>query len=150
MRKLSWVIVIDKIQCLFQGRHPLLRQVDFNTPLSFWDEYDELEEFQCITYAPARSRPGIPSLNVTLLTKLCELALIIERIVGELYSVSMRDRAGSPNHLVTEKINADLTQWRRGLPPSVDYLSAPSPLQIPLPQSCCLLYALVPVHSKPT
>lgn len=144
------MIVIDKIQCLFQGRHPLLRQVDFNTPLSFWDEYDELEEFQCITYAPARSRPGIPSLNVTLLTKLCELALIIERIVGELYSVSMRDRAGSPNHLVTEKINADLTQWRRGLPPSVDYLSAPSPLQIPLPQSCCLLYALVPVHSKPT
>ncbi|OOF91796.1 hypothetical protein ASPCADRAFT_509779 [Aspergillus carbonarius ITEM 5010] len=151
-KRVLWgAYLIDKIQCLFQGRHPLLRQVDFNTPLSFWDEYDELEEFQCITYAPARSRPGIPSLNVTLLTKLCELALIIERIVGELYSVSMRDRAGSPNHLVTEKINADLTQWRRGLPPSVDYLSAPSPLQIPLPQSCCLLalYNVLIIFSNP-
>ncbi|RAK99982.1 uncharacterized protein BO80DRAFT_445999 [Aspergillus ibericus CBS 121593] len=150
-KRVLWgAYLIDKIQCLFQGRHPLLRQVDFNTPLNFWDEYDELEEFQCITYAPAGSRPGVPSLNVTLLTKLCELALIIERIVGELYSVSTRDRAGSPSHMVTEKINADLTKWRNGLPPTVDYLSAPSP-QIPLPQSCCLLalYNVLIILSNP-
>ena len=132
--------VIDKIQCLFQGRPPLLRQGSFNTPLEFLDEYDELDEFQSITYTTNQHRSGLPSLNVTLLTKLCGLALIIERILCEVYPESTRDMRRQ-NNSVSEDIKSDLSKWRQSLPPEVDYLSSPRGKSVLLPQSLCLLYA---------
>jgi hypothetical protein len=103
------------------------------------DEYDELDSFQDITYKSAHQGPAIPSLNVSLLTKLCELSTITERILRELYSESqsMNQRQSQK---ISEDINSDLSKWRRNLPPQLDYLLHPSE-SVFLPQSSCLLYA---------
>lgn len=130
---------VDKIQCLYQGRPPLLRQSSFKASLDFLDEYDELDSFQDITYLSNQHGSIIPSLNVSLLTKLCELSIITERVLSGLYSeseaVSQRER-----QKISEGVNSDLNEWRRKLPPQLDYFSRCSEF-LRLPQSFCLMYS---------
>ncbi|KAF3024461.1 hypothetical protein E8E15_004473 [Penicillium rubens] len=138
-KRVLWgAYLIDKIQCLFQGRPPLLNRVNLRASLDFLDDYDELEPFQGITYM--NTKPGvIPSLNVSLLTNLCELTTIVERILREIYSESResnlihRDRAN-----ISEEIKSQLRTWRQNLPLRLDYLSFPDQAVF-LPQSACLL-----------
>lgn len=108
--------------------------------MKFLDEYDELEPFQTITYKQSLPSPAIPSLNVSLLTKLCELSVIIDRILCELYSESAQMMRGQSEE-ISEKINSELKRWRQNLPPQLDYLCHPSQATI-LPQSFCLLYVV--------
>lgn len=131
--------MIDKVQCLLQGRPPLLRQADFKTPLMFLDKYDELEMCTGIGYVTQSELPPMPCLNVTLLTKLCELSTIIERIMCDLYSEANRDTRPSQNINVLERIQSDLDRWRRSLPSEVDYLSSDRRDALMLPQSLSLL-----------
>ncbi|KAJ5090646.1 hypothetical protein N7532_009330 [Penicillium argentinense] len=129
---------IDKIQCLFQGRPPLLRHTNIKALLKFLDEYDEMDTFQAITYKqPGSVGPAVPSLNVSLLTKLCELSVIIDRIMCELYSESAQAARGQSED-ISENINLELCRWRQSLPPELDYLSYPSRAVL-LPQAFCLL-----------
>ncbi|BCR82761.1 uncharacterized protein ACHE_10163S [Aspergillus chevalieri] len=130
---------IDKIQCLLQGRPSLLRKRDFNTPLKFLDEYDELEQFDSISYTTNRHQLGIPSLNVTLLTKLCELSVIIEHLMCEVYSESTPNTQLSQKMSVCERIKSDLSQWRKTLPPQMDYIAYSGDPGSVLPQAHCLL-----------
>jgi hypothetical protein len=108
--------------------------------LDFLDDYDELEPFQDISYTTIKPRKVVPSLNVSLLTKFCELTTIVERILCEIYSES---RESSPAHKesVSEDIKSQLRRWRQSLTPQLDYLAFPDQSVI-LPQSACLLYAL--------
>ncbi|KAJ5772346.1 hypothetical protein N7520_002875 [Penicillium odoratum] len=128
---------IDKIQCLYQGRPPLLRYINFKASLNFLDDYDELDPFQEITYGPVKHQSVIPSLNVSLLTKLCELSIIIDRILCELYSES-HDMSRSQSQVISDDITSQLGKWRQNLPPQLDYLSHPSE-SVLLPQAFCLL-----------
>ncbi|KAJ5263334.1 hypothetical protein N7478_010939 [Penicillium angulare] len=128
---------IDKIQCLYQGRPPLLRYMNFKASLHFLDDYDELDPFQEITYTPVKQQSMIPSLNVSLLTKLCELSMIIDRILCELYSES-RQMSQNQSQTISDEINSELANWRRNLPPQLDYISHPAE-SVPLPQAFCLL-----------
>ncbi|CAG7950862.1 unnamed protein product [Penicillium nalgiovense] len=133
---LTSLIVIDKIQCLFQGRPPLLNRVNLRASLDFLDDYDELEPFQGITYMT--TKPGvIPSLNVSLLTNLCELTTIVERILREIYSESRESNLVHRAN-ISEKIKSQLRNWRQNLPLRLDYLSFPDQAVF-LPQSACLL-----------
>ena len=128
---------MDKIQCLYQGRPPLLRSMNFKASLDFLDDYDELDPFQGITYTPMKIQAVIPSLNVSLLTKLCELSIIIDRILCELYSESKQMNLNQ-SQMVSEDINLELEKWRQSLPPQLDYLSHPQQSSL-LPQALCLL-----------
>ncbi|OQE22625.1 hypothetical protein PENSTE_c010G08680 [Penicillium steckii] len=128
---------IDKIQCLFQGRPPLLRHNNIKASLKFLDEYDELDPFQAITYKQLNPTPAIPSMNVSLLTKLCELSVIIDRILCELYSESAQMIRGQSEG-ISDNINAELSRWRQNLPPELDYLCHPARAVL-LPQAFCLL-----------
>lgn len=128
---------IDKIQCLYQGRPPLLRYTNFKASLNFLDDYDELDPFQEITYTPVKHQSVIPTLNVSLLTKLCELSIIIDRILCELYSES-QEMSQSQSQIISDDINSELGKWRQNLPPQLDYLSHPSECVL-LPQAFCLL-----------
>ena len=140
-----WYLAIDKIQCLFQGRPPLLRHMNFKASLNFLDEYDELDSFQDITFKSGSQGSTIPSLNVSLLTKLCELSTITERILCELYSES-QSMSQRHSQKISEDINFDLSKWRQSLPPQLDHLLHPNK-SVLLPQSLCLLYAPCP-HQK--
>ncbi|KAL5358074.1 fungal-specific transcription factor domain-containing protein [Aspergillus floccosus] len=137
-RRILWgAYLIDKYQCLLQGRPPLLRRVNFKASLNFLDEYDELDLLQDTTYTIKHNRPSIQSYNVSLLTKLCELSLIIERILCEVYSESqVMNRTEGPG--ILEDIKSSLGTWRQTLPPHLDYLTSPASAVI-LPQSLCLL-----------
>lgn len=133
-------LAIDKIQCLLQGRPPLLRQINFKASLNFLDEYDELDTFKDLTYSTNEQQSVIPSLNVSLLTKLCELSIISERILCELYSES-QNMSQSQSQKISADISSDLSKWRSSLPPQLDYISYPRE-SVLLPQAFCLLYDL--------
>lgn len=130
-------IVIDKIQCLFQGRPILLSHVNLKASMDFLDDYDELEPFQDISYMATKPLSAVPSLNVSLLTKLCELTTIVERIQREIYSES-RESTSAHRATMSEDIKSQLRIWRQSLPLQLDYLSA-STQAVLLPQSTCLL-----------
>lgn len=130
-------IVIDKIQCLFQGRPILLSHVNLKASMDFLDDYDELEPFQDISYMATKPLSAVPSLNVSLLTKLCELTTIVERIQREIYSES-RESTSAHRATMSEDIRSQLRIWRQSLPLQLDYLSA-STQAVLLPQSTCLL-----------
>ncbi|KAJ5276005.1 hypothetical protein N7524_002158 [Penicillium chrysogenum] len=136
-KRVLWgAYLIDKIQCLFQGRPPLLNRVNLRASLDFLDDYDELEPFQGITYM--NTKPGvIPSLNVSLLTNLCELTTIVERILREIYSESRESNLVHRAN-ISEEIKSQLRTWRQNLPLRLDYLSYPDQAVF-LPQSACLL-----------
>jgi hypothetical protein len=134
--------VIDKIQCLFQGRPPLLSHVNLKASMDFLDDYDELEPFQDITYMTIKPRGVVPSLNVSLLTKLCELTTIVERILREIYSES-RESNLVHRASISDDIKSQLRTWRQSLPHQLDYLSFPNQAVL-LPQSACLLYVPSP------
>lgn len=134
--------MIDKIQCLFQGRPPLLNYVNLKASMDFLDDYDELEPFQDISYMAIKPRGVIPSLNVSLLTKLCELTTIVERILCEIYSESRESHLGN-RAIISEDIKSQLRKWRQDVPLQLDYLSYPDQAAL-LPQSASLLYVFSP------
>lgn len=134
---LTFLVVIDKIQCLFQGRPPLLNRVNLRASLDFLDDYDELEPFQDITYMAIKPRGVVPSLNVSLLTNLCDLTTIVERVLREIYSES-RESSIVHRANISEEIKSQLKTWRQNLPLRLDYLSFPDQAVL-LPQSACLL-----------
>ncbi|CAG8898252.1 unnamed protein product [Penicillium egyptiacum] len=137
-KRVLWgAYLIDKIQCLFQGRPPLLNRVNLRASLDFLDDYDELEPFQGITYMTTKPGAVIPSLNVSLLTNLCELTTIVERILREIYSESRESNLVHRAN-ISEEIKSQLRNWRQNLPLRLDYLSFPDQAVF-LPQSACLL-----------
>ncbi|KAJ5166231.1 uncharacterized protein N7482_005012, partial [Penicillium canariense] len=124
-KRVLWgAYTIDKIQCLLQGRPPLLRQANFKASLNFLDEYDELDTFKDLTYKSTQSQSAVPSLNVSLLTKLCELSIITERILCELYSES-QNMNQHQSEQTSADINSDISKWRSSLPPQLDYIRYP-------------------------
>ncbi|KAJ5184747.1 Mediator complex subunit Med10 [Penicillium cf. griseofulvum] len=137
-KRVLWgAYLIDKIQCLFQGRPPLLNRVNLRASLDFLDDYDELEPFQGITYTTTKPRGVVPSLNVSLLTNLCGLTTIVERVLREIYSESRESNLGN-RALISQEIKSQLRTWRQNLPLRLDYLSFPDQAVL-LPQSACLL-----------
>ncbi|KAJ5484820.1 hypothetical protein N7539_004808 [Penicillium diatomitis] len=137
-KRVLWgAYTIDKIQCLLQGRPPLLRHVNFKVSLEFLDEYDELDAFKSLTYSATSRERVIPSFNVSLLTKLCQLSIISERVLCELYSETRPGDRGRNPRLFTE-ISTNLEGWRSSLPRQLDYLSFPHEAVL-LPQAFCLL-----------
>ncbi|KAJ5551385.1 Mediator complex subunit Med10 [Penicillium sp. DV-2018c] len=137
-KRVLWgAYLIDKIQCLLQGRPPLLNLVNLRASLDFLDDYDELEPFQDITYMATKPQMVIPSLNVTLLTKLCEMSMIVERVLREIYSES-RESNQAQRANISEDIKLQLREWRQSLPAHLDYLTFPEQAVL-LPQSACLL-----------
>ncbi|KAJ5162997.1 Mediator complex subunit Med10 [Penicillium coprophilum] len=137
-KRVLWgAYLIDKIQCLFQGRPPLLNRVNLRASLNFLDDYDELEPFQAITYTTTKPRAVVPSLNVSLLTNLCGLTTIVERILREIYSESRESNLAHRAN-ISEEIKSQLRIWRQNLPLRLDYLSFPEQAVL-LPQSACLL-----------
>ncbi|KAJ5748297.1 Mediator complex subunit Med10 [Penicillium nucicola] len=137
-KRVLWgAYLIDKIQCLFQGRPPLLNHVNMRASLDFLDDYDELEPFQDISYTAIKPDKVTPSWNVSLLTKFCALTTIVERILCGIYSES-RDSTVTHRESVSEDIKSLLREWRQNLTPQLDYLSFPGQ-SVLLPQSACLL-----------
>ncbi|KAH7379595.1 fungal-specific transcription factor domain-containing protein [Pyrenochaeta sp. MPI-SDFR-AT-0127] len=116
-RRVFWAAyMIDKTQCLYQGRHPCLRLADTNMPLQFMDDYEEFEPFSTVSFHPTRTPSALPSYSISILKNLCKLCMIMEQIQTRLYAIGKTHKFHG--QLVNEAIalETDLTIWRNGLP----------------------------------
>ncbi|KAK2685870.1 hypothetical protein QWA68_015082 [Fusarium oxysporum] len=116
--------MIDKVQCLYQGRHPSLRIADKNVPLIFHDDYEELEKFDGTSFITAQSSHSVPSFTVSKFRALCELSLIMEKIHRNIYAVSYLTTSSSSYIAESNSLYSDLKAWRRSLPVHLDFLSS--------------------------
>ncbi|RSL41340.1 hypothetical protein CEP53_012813 [Fusarium sp. AF-6] len=86
-RRVYWsAYIIDKIHSLYQGRPPILCEAESNIPVRFLDDFEELEGFNTLSYSTGPNLNSLPLYNITVLTKTCELCMIMERLLTGLYS----------------------------------------------------------------
>ncbi|KAK9482642.1 nitrogen assimilation transcription factor nirA [Lipomyces starkeyi] len=86
-RRIFWgAYVKDKVQSLYQGMPARLREIDTNVPLTFLDEYEELEQFNTLSHADEKDHPGFPLHSISTFKEECRLGIIMDRIIGCLYS----------------------------------------------------------------
>uniref|UniRef100_A0A8H7NHS4 Xylanolytic transcriptional activator regulatory domain-containing protein n=1 Tax=Bionectria ochroleuca TaxID=29856 RepID=A0A8H7NHS4_BIOOC len=138
-RRVFWgAFLIDKLLCLYQGRHPNLRLSDSNIPLVFYDDYEELEHFNPISFCAAAEPCVLPSYNLSLLEHFCRLSIVMERIHSQVYSTSHSTQPSDhlPNDI--KLLQLELEEWRRELPPQLDFVSCKAKLR-PLPYNLAML-----------
>jgi hypothetical protein len=92
MLRLTSMVALDKTQCLLQGRPPILRVADAEIPLSFFDDYEELEPFDSASFSVNWSYVGVPLRYTSNMRSLCELCLIMERILTNIYGGSFEKK----------------------------------------------------------
>jgi hypothetical protein len=132
---------IDKLQCLYQGRHPCLRLADSDTPLNLGDDYEELEKFDSDLFADSWHCGAIPSYNISIMMKLFELSVIMERIQTQIYSVARSSYTTDRLYHDSKILQLELETWRKRLPPQLDINNNTRPQQrCILPYNLAMLY----------
>lgn len=121
---LTWCSkVLDKTQCLLQGRPPILRISDANVTLSFLDSYEELEPFDSTSFTSSWTHGAVPLRYPSTLYKLCELSLVMERILTNIYGANYA--IGNPNtfYWKSKALQQELEDWRKNQPSYIDFIS---------------------------
>lgn len=130
--------VLDKLQCLYQGRHPSLRLSDTNVPLVFADDYEDFELFSHVSFVQEGQACASPSYQISTLEYFCKLSFIMERIHSKVYAVShLSERKGA---LFRESLclQKELEEWRSSLPLHL-YFVDPNNDAYPLPYNLAML-----------
>lgn len=112
--------MLDKIQALYQGRPPRLRDADSDVPLVLLDDFDELEAFQPYGLAFSNDEYGATAHSVSTFKQFCKLSIIIEHILYGLYTGKSRQKSPQELHQTLKHLAADLKRWQDSLP---DHLS---------------------------
>ncbi|KAF2644935.1 hypothetical protein P280DRAFT_390513 [Massarina eburnea CBS 473.64] len=145
-RRVFWAAyVLDKIQSIYQGRPPRLRDADCRVPLLFVDEYEEFEPFDPVGYSGWLEGEGQPIHGVSTFEELCKLCIIADRILCTVYAETSHER--DPKELLDSArlLHNELRQWRRNLPPHLSIQMSPSGYLdrhngcVALPHTLCLL-----------
>ncbi|CAM1503501.1 Fc.00g010920.m01.CDS01 [Cosmosporella sp. VM-42] len=116
-RRLFWAaFVLDKVQSIYQGRPPRLREMDNRVPIQFLDEFEELEPFNTLTYAPESIQTEYPTYSVSGFEQLCKLSIVMDRILSSLYAERFSTK--NPVELLRQsrKLHDELKQWREMMP----------------------------------
>ncbi|KAH8898651.1 hypothetical protein GQ53DRAFT_710559 [Thozetella sp. PMI_491] len=138
-RRVYWgAFMIDKIQCLYQGRHPCLRICDTNVPLGFVDDYEELELFNEALFCGPEQRKPSPSYHMTTLRTLCALSILMERIHSKIYAVSHLTQTSENLCKEAQDLQLELEAWRQTLPSHLDFISSKTKSN-PLPYNLGML-----------
>ncbi|CZR55906.1 uncharacterized protein PAC_05794 [Phialocephala subalpina] len=138
-RRVFWsAYMIDKIQCLYQGRHPCLRISDTNVPLMFVDDYEEFEKFDHVSFCDPSKFGTLPSYSISMLQKLCELSIIMERIHSKVYAVSYSTQKSDDLCNESLALDHELKSWRKDLPPHLDFIASKNKTN-PLPYNLSML-----------
>lgn len=134
--------VIDKIHCLYQGRPPHLWDSESNVPVLFLDDFEELEAFSPLSYSASSPQTSLPLHNITVFTKTCELCIIMERLLTNLYTEKKTHEDQLHPHGRIEALQSDLNAWRKSLPPPLDFRYSDAGARTPAPHVISLLYAV--------
>lgn len=136
----SFKIVRDKVQSLLQGRPARLREVDTNVPLTFLDEYEELEQFNSLYHTDKRDQSSFPMYSVSTFKEECRLSILMDRIISCLYSEKSPTRSPGDLRRDALALHGDLKAWRAALPSFLHFTSSGSPTHTLLPHMFSLLY----------
>jgi hypothetical protein len=112
--------VMDKIQCLYQGRPPILRVSDASVAMLFLDDYEELEHFDHTSFTDTWNHGAVPIHNNSVFKISCELSILMERILTNLYAGNYTTRNPENFNKDSMDLQVDLEQWHQSLPSYVD------------------------------
>ncbi|KAL2858590.1 fungal-specific transcription factor domain-containing protein [Aspergillus pseudoustus] len=122
-RRVFWAsFLIDKLQCLYQGRQPCIRFADTDVPLRFSDDFEDYEAFDFASFLQISINKIISSRSIQILQRLCELSTIMDRIYSGIYAV--KRRRSEPLEKISRdsaKLQAELKTWRSNLPKDLDF-----------------------------
>ncbi|KAI9705225.1 MAG: hypothetical protein M1820_005372 [Bogoriella megaspora] len=116
-RRLFWAaFAADKVQSIYQGRPPRLREVDTCVPNNFLDEYEELEQFDTLSYSATQELINSPTYSVSTFQQISKLSVIMEGILSSLYTQKSRMDDREYVYKKSQSLHDDLIRWKDSLP----------------------------------
>ncbi len=126
--------VIDKLQSFYQGRPANVQEADTMVPLIFNDHYEEFEAWQPLPTTPLHEFPYAPMYCVSNFYKLCELGIIMNKILNKIYRERSEIQGPEAFTKILILLEEDLENWRRSLPAHLNVSPASIGLrETPLP-----------------
>ncbi|CAI6261787.1 unnamed protein product [Periconia digitata] len=120
-RRVFWsAYIADKVQSIYQGRPPRLRDVDCIVSTDFLDDYEELEPFHSLTYSIVPMQLSTPTRSRSTFEQLCKLCIVAESIITTLYAE--KSFQTDPSILLQRSLalQTNLEEWRIALPPHLN------------------------------
>ncbi|KAH6845866.1 fungal-specific transcription factor domain-containing protein [Chaetomium sp. MPI-CAGE-AT-0009] len=118
-RRVFWgpLVLVDKIQSLYQGRPVTLKESDTLVPVKFLDTYEELEHWVPFAYSTQpEAYGGSPAYSVSTFTALCKLSVIMSDILSSIYTERSFDQPAEDLVQTQDQLHAKLITWRDSLP----------------------------------
>ncbi|KAF5620115.1 Nit-4-like protein [Fusarium sp. NRRL 52700] len=116
-RRVFWATFIsDKVQSIYQGRPTRLREHDNRVPITFLDEYEELEDFHTRTYSAQPSQLDCPTYSVSTFENLCGLSIVMDRTLCALYAERSATKNADQIWQTAQSLHLDLQSWKDSLP----------------------------------
>ena len=86
-------------------------------PLTFHDQYEELERWYPLPSAPLQQAPYAPMYCVSNFFVLCKLAIIMNKILNKIYRE--KNEVQGPDAIIKslKQLNEELDEWQITLPP---------------------------------
>ena len=117
---------------------------DCRVPLSLLDQYEERELWQPLDGSGFRHYPQTPAYSVSTFTSLCELCIIMNEILNNIYTKRNQQHGLESLAGHIKPLEAKLTQWFDALEGHLKF-DASNPVQaVPPPSVLSLLYVLLP------
>jgi hypothetical protein len=85
-------------------------------PVEFFDEFEELEEFDTLGYMAVSVASSGPTYGVSHFEQLCKMSTIADRILLHLYSEKSSGQPPLELYRAAQSLHTDLEQWRQALP----------------------------------
>lgn len=117
-------VVADKVQALYQGRPVRLRNADCSVPISFLDDFEELELFHTRTYSALPSQTDIPTRSVSTFENSCKLSVIAESIIAIIYAEDPASDGRTSPLQALPRLRDRLYYWRSSLPAHLNLLGS--------------------------
>lgn len=138
-------LVQDKVQSIYQGRPARLREQDVNVPISFMDDYEELDQFTSLSYAREEILMSFPTRSLSVFEQLCKLSLIMDRILSEIYAENCSSKSASHQLNTARSLHQDLEHWRKSLPEhlNMNFDNSSHPPLTPHALSLMLVYFMI-------
>lgn len=129
------------MQSLYQGRPVSLQQSDSRVPISFFDTYEEYEDWKPFAYDPhvREDYPGSPAYSVSTFTGLCQLSVVMNSILNNIYAEASFDKSADELSELQKNFDARLGKWYEQLPQHLKIGPAEIPAVIPPPHVLSLM-----------
>jgi hypothetical protein len=101
--------------------------------MAFLDEFEELEQFNPISFSDIDSNPGTPSLSISIHQQFCRLSIIMDRILSSLYAAKSSNNTQEELFREAKSLQLEIEKWYDTSPQSLA-LNDPTPRKmVPLP-----------------